>query len=216
MKEQFINSKIIGIIYKNLISKLSLELNSDQKTKLTRKIIYVMNEVFSNIDSKRVNENNYKHILRQFINNCYQIVFSEISKENTLKKEKFSQDTKTGRDRDLYGDRKNLVTDRPGYVDDKYASFNDSFKMNPRQQNSIGFQGKYEANENFNGGKKSDFAGTLEDRYNQLQTEYKNSLQFNMKPSTPPALKGDGGANLNRYAKENISIKQNSIAIKTM
>jgi hypothetical protein len=210
MKEQFINSKIIGIIYKNLISKLSLELNSDQKTKLTRKIIYVMNQIFANIDVKRVNDNNYKHILRQFINNCYQIVFSEISKENILKKEKFSQDTKTGRDRDLYGDRKNIVTDRPGYADDRYASFNDSFKMDPRQQNSIGFQGRYDAIQNTNTGKKSDFTGTLEDRYNQLQHEYKNSLQFNMKPSTPPALKGDGGANLNRYTKENILMKQNS------
>lgn len=213
MKEQFINSKIIGIIYKNLVSKLSLELSSDQKTKLTRKIIYVMNQVYSNIDSKRVNDNNYKNILRQFINNCYQIVYNEINNENQSKKENFAQDSKVRRDRDLYGERKNIINDRPGYADDRYASFNDSFKMDPRQQNTIGFQGRYDANQNTNTGntgKKSDFAQNIEDRYNQLQSEYKTSLQFNKKPSTPPELKGDGGLNLNRYTKESILIKQNS------
>ena len=210
MKEQFINSKIIGIIYKNLVSKLSLELNSDQKTKLTRKIIYVMNQVFSNIDIKRVNGNNYKHILRQFINNSYQIVYNDINKENILNKEKFSQDSHMNRDQNLYGDRKNLVTTRPGFADDKYASFNDSFKMDPRQQNSIGFQGRFNQNENNNFGKKSDFSQSIESRYSELQNEYKQSLNLNVKPNTPPELKGDGGQNLNRLARDNIKIKQES------
>jgi hypothetical protein len=210
MKEQFINSKIIGIIYKNLISKLSLELNSDQKTKLTRKIIYVMNQIFANIDVKRVNDNNYKHILRQFINNSYQIVYNDINKENISKKEKFSQDSHMNRDQNLYGDRKNLVTTRPGFVDDKYASFNDSFKMDPRQQNSIGFQGRFNQNENTNFGKKSDFSQSIESRYSELQNEYKQSLNLNVKPNTPPELKGDGGQNLNRLARDNIKIKQES------
>lgn len=37
MKDQFINSKIIGKIYSSLISKLNLQLDRDAKTKLTKK-----------------------------------------------------------------------------------------------------------------------------------------------------------------------------------
>jgi len=209
MKEQFINSKVIGIIYKNLVSKLNLELNSDQKTKLTRKIIYVMNHVFSNVDIKRVNSNNLKNILRQFINNSYQLVYSEINKDSLLKKEKFTQDTNSGRDQKLYGDRKPVISDRPGYADDRYASFNDSFKMNPREQTNLGFQGRFDPSSG-NIGKKSDFSKNIDDRYSELQNEYKNGFNMNKKPTTPPQLKGDGGANLNRYTKENIKNKQNS------
>ena len=74
MKEQFINSKIIGIIYKNLVSKLNLQLDSDAKTKLTKKMIAVMNQVYISIDITRVNQNNFKNILRQLINTCYQTI----------------------------------------------------------------------------------------------------------------------------------------------
>jgi len=76
MKEQFINSKITGIIYKNLISKLSLDLSTDEKTKLTRKILKVMSDVYSNVDVSRVNANNLKNILRQYVNSCYQIIYN--------------------------------------------------------------------------------------------------------------------------------------------
>jgi hypothetical protein len=76
MREQFINNKIIGIIYKNLVTKLNLDLGVEEKTKLTKKMIKVMNEVFNNVDQSRVNASNYKNILRQFINNCFSIIYN--------------------------------------------------------------------------------------------------------------------------------------------
>ena len=66
MREQFINSKTIGVVYKNLVSKLNLELNKEEKTKLTKKIIKVMEDVFSKIDPNRVNENNIPNFLKNF------------------------------------------------------------------------------------------------------------------------------------------------------
>ena len=91
MKEQFINSKIIGIIYKNLVSKLNLQLDSDAKTKLTKKMIAVMNQVYVSIDITRVNQNNFKNILRQFINTCYQTIYTDINKNVPVRSEKFTQ-----------------------------------------------------------------------------------------------------------------------------
>jgi hypothetical protein len=212
MKDQFINSKIIGIIYKNLVSKLNLDLNNQEKTKLTKKIINVMSQVYTNIDSRRVNEQNFKNILRQFINNCYQIVYNDINKDGQQSYERFNQDNKMERDRQIMGDRRNMLDQRSFNRDDKFASFNDSFQINPRQQNFNGYSGRIDQDD-YNG-KKSEFAGSLEDRYAQLQDEYRNTFQMNKRPSTPPELKGDGGANLNRMARENLKNKQESQSSK--
>lgn len=207
MKDQFINSKIIGIIYKNLVSKLNLDLNNQEKTKLTKKIISVMGQVFTNIDTRRVNDQNFKNILRQFINNCYQIVYNDLNKDNQQSYERFSQDNKMERDRQIMGDRRNMMDQRGSYNrDDKFASFNDSFTINPRQQNFNGYSGRIDQDDY--SGKKSEFSGSLEERYAALQEEYRNSFQMNRRPSTPPELKGDGGANLNRFARENLRNKQ--------
>ena len=211
MKDQFINSKIIGIIYKNLVTKLNLQLSSEEKTKLTKKMINVMNQVYSNIDSKRVTASNYKSILRQFINNCYVIVYNDINKDagnNRNTQENFAQESKMDRDRQIMGDRKNILDPRNSYSkDDRFASFNDSFPIPPRQQNTAGYQGRLEPTQDF-GGRKSDFAETLDKRYQDLQSEYKGSFNTNRRPTTPPELKGDGGANLNKMARENIKNKQ--------
>jgi len=213
MKEQFINNKIIGIIYKNLVNKLNLDLNTDAKTKLTKKMIRVMSDVYSNIDTSRVSESNLKNILRQFINNCYQIIYTDLNKDNTVK-ESFSQDNRMARDRQINPNTNNRLDPRsqnPKMVydkDDRFASFDTSFNINPRQQNTVGFQGRYDRpSDPIN--RKSEFAGTLDTRYQKLQEEYKQSFN-NGRPSTPPELKGDGGANLSRLSKENIKNKQNA------
>ena len=212
MKEQFINNKIIGIIYKNLVNKLNLDLNTDAKTKLTKKMIKVMNDVYNNIDTSRVSESNLKNILRQFINNCYQIVYTDLNKDTNQVKESFSQDSRMARDRQINPNTNNRLDPRsqnPKMVydkDDRFASFDTSFNINPRQQNTAGFQGRYDrSTDPIN--RKSEFAGTLDTRYQQLQEEYKQSFNSG-RPSTPPELKGDGGANLSRLSKENIKNKQ--------
>ena len=208
MREQFINNKIIGIIYKNLVTKLNLDLGVEEKTKLTKKMIKVMTEVFNNIDQSRVNASNYKNILRQFINNCFSIIYSDLNKDK--KQETFQQDSRLDRDRSLMGDRKNIVDSRSmdsRQAYDKgsnFASFNESFNI-PQK---AGFQGRYEPQTD-NGGKKKDFAETLDNRYKQLQNEYGNS-HMTKRPSTPPELRGDGGSNLNKTARENAKNKQDS------
>ena len=110
MREQFINNKIIGIIYKNLVTKLSLDLGVEEKTKLTKKMIKVMTEVFNNVDQSRVSASNYKNILRQFINNCFSIIYNDLNKDK--KQETFQQDSRLDRDRNLMGDRKNIIDSR--------------------------------------------------------------------------------------------------------
>jgi len=209
MREQFINSKIIGIIYKNLVSKLNLQLNSDEKTKLTKKMINVMNQIYSNIDINRVNSNNFKNILRQFINNCYQTIYADIVKTPIQQKTENFQNqnpyTTMSRDQQISGNRQNMLDPRSkSMTDDKFASFNDSFNINPRQQ-SNGFQGRYDTSSAI--AKKSDFSKSLDDRYNEIQNEYRESFN-NGRPSTPPQLRGDGGVNLNKMTKDNIKIKQ--------
>jgi len=219
MKEQFINSKITGIIYKNLISKLSLDLSTDEKTKLTRKILKVMSDVYSNVDVSRVNANNLKNILRQYVNSCYQIIYNELNKDNkSVVRESFNPNSRMDRDKQLNGNTLNRLDPRSKNPkmeynkDDKYASFDTSFNMNPRQQNTAGFQGRYDRpSDSVN--KKSEFSGTLDSRYQQLQEEYKQSFNHG-RPSTPPELKGDGGANLNRMARENLKNKQESQSSK--
>jgi hypothetical protein len=219
MKEQFINSKITGIIYKNLISKLSLDLSTDEKTKLTRKILKVMSDVYSNVDVSRVNANNLKNILRQYVNSCYQIIYNELNKDNkSIVRESFNPVSRMDRDKQLNSNTSNRLDPRSKNPkmeynkDDKYASFDTSFNMNPRQQNTAGFQGRYDRpSDSVN--KKSEFSGTLDSRYQQLQEEYKQSFNHG-RPSTPPELKGDGGANLNRMARENLKNKQESQSSK--
>lgn len=211
MKDQFINNKIIGIIYKNLISKLNLQLNTEDKTKLTKKMIKVMTEIYNNIEIKRVTPTNFKNILRQFINSCYQIIYNDLNKDTrSSNREAFSPSNQMDRDRQIAGNPKNIIESRPenskmAYAkDDRFASFNDSFNINPRQQG--GFQGRYDK-DNAPLGKKSDFNHTLDERYNNLQSEYRTTFN-NERPSTPPELKGDGGANLNKMAKDNLRNKQ--------
>jgi len=69
MKDKFINTKVVGIIYKNLQEKFQLNLDPDDKSKLTKKTVKVMNEVYNNIDPSRVNAKNFDHILKQYVNN---------------------------------------------------------------------------------------------------------------------------------------------------
>jgi len=205
MKEQFINSKIIGIIYKNLVSKLNLQLDSDAKTKLTKKMIAVMNQVFINIDISRVNQNNFKNILRQFINTCYQTIYIDINKNVPVRTEKFTQqNSQQNSQQSRQG--QNSYDPRSSSRNDNFASFNDSFNIN-QNQSTVGFQGRY--GESVGMGKKSDFSKNLDDRYSELQNEYRDSYTINKKPPTPPELQGDKGANLNKMTKENLKNKQN-------
>ena len=198
MKERFINNQIIGLIYKKLVSKLNLDLNNNTKTILIKKINYVMNQVYKNIDLQRVNSNNLKDILRQYINNTYSIIYNDINNDKS-NNENFEQDNKFDRDRQMSGKNKNVLDLRSSNADDKFASFNDSFNIQPRQQNN--FQGRFDPQDQF-AGKKSDFTENIDDRYKQLQDD-RNFNTNNRRPSTPPELKGDGGANLNKYARQN-------------
>lgn len=203
MKDQFINSKIIGIIYKNLVTKLNLNINSLEKQKLTKRIINVMNQVYKNVDESRVNQSNFKSILRQFINNSYMIVYNDLNNEDE-NQENFQPDSRMDRDRQIMGERKNRLDPR-NMGNDKYASLNDGFMIDPRKQTN-GYRGRMEPDSYTD---KGDFSKDLSSRYEQLQQEYRNFNGNNRKPPTPPELKGDGGANLNRYAKERIQNRNN-------
>ena len=69
MEEKFLSKNIVGTIYSNLQKKFQLNLDPEDKTKLTKKTIKVMREIYSNIDPKRVNDRNVDNVLKQFVNN---------------------------------------------------------------------------------------------------------------------------------------------------
>ena len=79
MKEQFINSKIIGIIYKNLVSKLNLQLNSEEKIKYNENNFNRMSEDNFN----RMSEDNFNRMKENNFNNLKEDEDSLIKSRNT-------------------------------------------------------------------------------------------------------------------------------------
>jgi hypothetical protein len=227
MRDKFINQKIVGVIYSNLQKKFQLNLDNEDKTKLTKKTVKVMNEVYSNIDAKRVNEKNIDNVLKQFVNNCYTIVYNDLNKDtssapttNTKKVESFAMENKMDRDRQLNrnsqprldprAENMRSFETRGGYArDDNFASFDSAFQTNQRSAGERReFQGRIEPPIEGGGGRKSDFKDGIDKKYQSMQADYRQSFN-NARPTTPPELKGDGGANLNKLARENLKNKNN-------
>jgi len=227
MKDKFINTKVVGIIYKNLQEKFQLNLDPDDKSKLTKKTVKVMNEVYNNIDPSRVTTKNFDHILKQYVNNCYTIVYNDLNKDDSSKQQKksngrvenFSMESKMDRDRQLNKTSQVRVDPRAesmrsfesnnGYSrDSNFASFDQAFQSNQRSTNERrDFQGRFEPPSDNGGGRKSEQKDDLDKKYQSMQSDYRQTFQ-NQRPSTPPELKGDGGANLSKLARENMKNKQ--------
>jgi hypothetical protein len=93
--------------------------------------------------------------------------------------------------------------------DSNFASFDSVFQNQRSTAERRDFQGRMEPPQDMSSGtgRKSDFAETLDKRYQSMQADYRQSFN-NQRPTTPPQLKGDGGANLSKMSRENMKNKQ--------
>ena len=188
MEEKFLSKNIVGTIYSNLQKKFQLNLDPEDKTKLTKKTIKVMKEVYSNIDQKRVNDRNVDNILKQFVNSCYTIIYNDLNKDEPEQKpqrstvqnrENFAMESKMDRDRQLAKNTQNRIDprsenmrsfeSRDGFSrDGNFASFDSAFQTNQRSNaERREFQGRIEPPTDMSAGsgRKSDFKDGIDKKY---------------------------------------------------